>query len=172
MTTTSEGSSYLPLSPVSTTLYASDNSGQNRHTSSFEIPQQIPVHPPTPSNQGDSVTDTNSTSSAQLSSNHSVDLNSEENRIDLRILHHVSQDELSRKAAKFKRTVMAVHAIVTQKLYKSRSSSLETYFRDSWKISRAQVYRFLDCALVLKVCMFCVYVFFSSSFSITWAFLL
>ena len=47
--------------------------------------------------------------------------------------------------------MLAVDQIVNQKLYKSKSSSLEQYFRDVWKISRAQVYRFIDSACVLKV---------------------
>jgi hypothetical protein len=60
--------------------------------------------------------------------------------------------EVSRKRQKrFKRTVMSVHAIVSHKLYKAKSSSLENYFKESWNISRAQVYRFLDCAWVLQV---------------------
>ncbi|KAJ3092659.1 hypothetical protein HK102_004652 [Quaeritorhiza haematococci] len=64
-----------------------------------------------------------------------------------------SSDSLSaaaKKHRKFKRTVMAVNNIVSNKLYKERTSSLEAYFKDYWKISRAQVYRFLDCASVLK----------------------
>lgn len=58
----------------------------------------------------------------------------------------------ARKQDRFRRTVLAVDQIVNQKLYKSKSSSLEQYFRDVWKISRAQVYRFIDSACVLKVC--------------------
>ncbi|KAJ3024773.1 hypothetical protein HK097_006849, partial [Rhizophlyctis rosea] len=45
---------------------------------------------------------------------------------------------------------MAVHDIVTSKLYRTKNVSLEKYFREEWKISRAQVYRFMDCAVVLK----------------------
>ncbi|KAJ3123986.1 hypothetical protein HK098_001472 [Nowakowskiella sp. JEL0407] len=77
-------------------------------------------------------------------------LKQEEQRIDLKVLHHLNRDDINQKQNRFKRTVIAVHAIVSHKLYKSKSSSLEAYFRDSWKISRAQVYRFLDCAVVLK----------------------
>jgi len=40
--------------------------------------------------------------------------------------------------------------LLTKKLYKACAPSLEIYFRDVWKISRAQVYRFLDCATVLN----------------------
>ncbi|TPX71868.1 hypothetical protein SpCBS45565_g00937 [Spizellomyces sp. 'palustris'] len=77
-------------------------------------------------------------------------LKQEEQRIDLKVLHHLNRDDHRKKQKRFKRTVMAVHAIVSHKLYKSKASSLEAYFRDAWKISRAQVYRFLDCAVVLK----------------------
>jgi len=40
---------------------------------------------------------------------------------------------------------MAAHTIVSQKLYKTKSRTVESYFRDVWKIYRASVYRFLDC---------------------------
>jgi len=43
---------------------------------------------------------------------------------------------------------MAAHAIVSQKLYKTKSQTVESYFRDVWKISRASVYRFLDCGML------------------------
>jgi hypothetical protein len=55
------------------------------------------------------------------------------------------------KQERFRKTVMAAHEIVTQKLYKAKAPSLEAYFKSIWKISRAQVYRFLDCATVLSV---------------------
>ncbi|KAI9208951.1 uncharacterized protein BJ171DRAFT_487907 [Polychytrium aggregatum] len=77
-------------------------------------------------------------------------LEKEEQRIDLKVLHHVTRDDAKRRMKRFRRTVMAVHAIVHQKIYKKKASSLETYFKDVWSISRAQVYRFLDCAVVLK----------------------
>jgi hypothetical protein len=70
-----------------------------------------------------------------------------EQNIEQNVLHVMSK----KKERRFKRTIMAVHAIVSQKLYKAKASSLEVYFKDSWNISRAQVYRFLDCAWVLKV---------------------
>ncbi|KAJ3133817.1 hypothetical protein HK101_004413, partial [Irineochytrium annulatum] len=45
---------------------------------------------------------------------------------------------------------MAVSVIVTKKLYRHKVTNLETYFRDVFQISRAQVYRFLDCSSVIK----------------------
>lgn len=51
----------------------------------------------------------------------------------------------------FPRTVLAIHHIVDSKLYKARKPSLEAYFKDRFQISRAQVYRFMDSALVLQV---------------------
>lgn len=53
--------------------------------------------------------------------------------------------------ALFSATVDAVQIIVRDKLYKARAKSLESYFNVSWHISRAQVYRYLDCASVLDV---------------------
>ena len=78
-----------------------------------------------------------------------LELKQAEQEIDQNVFNAISK----KKQKRFKRTVMAVHAIVTHKLYKTKASSLEVYFKDSWNISRAQVYRFLDCAWVLKVCL-------------------
>ncbi|KAI8803608.1 hypothetical protein BJ742DRAFT_491979 [Cladochytrium replicatum] len=77
-------------------------------------------------------------------------LKQEEQRIDLNVLHLSSSDDHQKKQKRFKRTVFGVLTIVHHKFYKSKANSLESYFRDAWKISRAQVYRFIDCALVLK----------------------
>ncbi|ORY44488.1 hypothetical protein BCR33DRAFT_716998 [Rhizoclosmatium globosum] len=73
-----------------------------------------------------------------------------EAEIDLKILNQVSGDALEVRQDKFKKTVTAVQAIVAKKLYRAKSVSLELYFKEHWKISRAQVYRFLDCAAVLQ----------------------
>ncbi|KAI8620817.1 hypothetical protein BC830DRAFT_423699 [Chytriomyces sp. MP71] len=70
--------------------------------------------------------------------------------IDLKILNHVTGEDLEMRQRKFTKTVCAVQNIVTKKLYKEKSVSLEVYFKEFWKISRAQVYRFLDCATVLN----------------------
>ncbi|KAJ3013254.1 hypothetical protein HKX48_005857 [Thoreauomyces humboldtii] len=80
----------------------------------------------------------------------SLKLKREEEQIDLKVLHHLNKDDSRKKQKRFKRTVLAVHRIVTHKLYRTKARSLEAYFRDAWKISRAQVYRFLDCAVILK----------------------
>ena len=55
------------------------------------------------------------------------------------------------KAQKFRQMVYDIYQIVTHKLYKLTASSLEGYFRNNWKISRAQVYRYLDAAAVFSV---------------------
>ena len=86
---------------------------------------------------------------SSVSSRH-MELKKVEQEIDRNVFHSLSK----RKQKRFKRTVMSIHAIVTHKLYKAKSSSLELYFKDSWNISRAQVYRFLDSAWVLKVSVF------------------
>ena len=80
-------------------------------------------------------------------SSRQMELKKVEQEIDRNVFNSLSK----RKQKRFKRTVMSIHAIVTHKLYKAKASSLEVYFKDSWNISRAQVYRFLDCAWVLKV---------------------
>lgn len=50
----------------------------------------------------------------------------------------------------FIRTLEAVHCIVKQKLYRARRCTMEQYFSIYHNISRAQVYRLLDCHSVLK----------------------
>ena len=60
-----------------------------------------------------------------------------ESKIDLKVLHHMTRDERLRQDH-FHETVMAVFDIVENKLYKGRSANLEQYFREFWKISRAQ----------------------------------
>ena len=84
---------------------------------------------------------------SETESNVSSELKKTEQEIDQGVFHLLSK----KKQKRFKRTVFAVHAIVTHKLYKSKASSLESYFKTSWNISRAQVYRFLDSAWVLQV---------------------
>ncbi|KAI9175403.1 hypothetical protein H9P43_006764 [Blastocladiella emersonii ATCC 22665] len=49
----------------------------------------------------------------------------------------------------FMRTLMAVHTIVKDKLYRARQCTMEQYFTQFHKISRAQVYRLLDCHTIL-----------------------
>ena len=91
-------------------------------------------------------------------------LDAQERLMDSRVLHvntlsalpapsspHVGMTDVDHKQERFRKTVMAAHEIVTQKLYKAKAPSLEAYFKSVWKISRAQVYRFLDCATVLTV---------------------
>ncbi|KAI9140432.1 hypothetical protein BKA69DRAFT_1125690 [Paraphysoderma sedebokerense] len=53
-------------------------------------------------------------------------------------------------AARFLRTIAAVNTIVQSKLYRIKSISLEDYFKKTFNISRAQVYRLIDCAIVVK----------------------
>ncbi|KAJ3340867.1 hypothetical protein HDU93_006159 [Gonapodya sp. JEL0774] len=73
-----------------------------------------------------------------------------ESQIDSQVFHYLSRDDYSKKQERFRKTVMAADAIVKGKLYKAKAPSLEAYFREVWKISRAQVYRFIDCAQVLE----------------------
>ncbi|KAJ3045866.1 hypothetical protein HDV00_006130 [Rhizophlyctis rosea] len=96
-----------------------------------------------------------------------------ESNIDTSVMHHSVKDDAQRASGRrgstsrgvrkggvkkgwdrnqevFYRTMVAVRSIVRNKLYKRRTSSLETYFRKRWRVSRAQVYRFMDCARVLQ----------------------
>ncbi len=50
----------------------------------------------------------------------------------------------------FLETVAGVHEIVTSRLYRCEANSLEAYFNSHWGISRAQVYRYMDCFFVLN----------------------
>ena len=45
----------------------------------------------------------------------------------------------------------AIEFIIKNKLYKLTAQNLEQYFLKEYDVSRAQVYRLVDCACVLKV---------------------
>jgi hypothetical protein len=51
----------------------------------------------------------------------------------------------------FLRTLNAVSTIVKDKLYRGRCCTMEQYFSARHKISRAQVYRLLDCHTIIDV---------------------
>ena len=55
------------------------------------------------------------------------------------------------KNERFRKTALAVHEIVSRRAYKNEYTSLEAYFRAKWRMSRAQVYRFMDAAYVYQV---------------------
>ncbi|ORX76612.1 hypothetical protein BCR32DRAFT_296148 [Anaeromyces robustus] len=76
------------------------------------------------------------------------ELRKQENLMEMDVLHYKDNDQ--RRQDGFQKTILAIQNIVSRKLYKACAPSLEVYFRDVWKISRAQVYRFLDCATVLN----------------------
>ncbi|KAG4105897.1 hypothetical protein H8356DRAFT_1629697 [Neocallimastix lanati (nom. inval.)] len=76
------------------------------------------------------------------------ELKKQEKLMDMDVLHYKDNDQ--RRQDGFQKTILAIQSIVNRKLYKAVAPSLEIYFRDVWKISRAQVYRFLDCATVLN----------------------
>ncbi|KAJ3108300.1 hypothetical protein HDU96_007555 [Phlyctochytrium bullatum] len=61
------------------------------------------------------------------------DLASAESKIDLNVLSHTNADDAVQKQKRFRRTVFAVQAIVNAKLYRTKSQSLEAYFKDVWK---------------------------------------
>lgn len=70
--------------------------------------------------------------------------------IDVEALREHSTFE-DHKVQLFKRTVLAVNGVVHRKVYKQYCNSLETYFKDYWNMSRAQVYRYMDCAIIFYV---------------------
>jgi len=76
------------------------------------------------------------------------ELKKQEKLMEMDVLHYKDNDQ--RRQDGFQKTILAIQNIVNRKLYKACAPSLEVYFRDVWKISRAQVYRFLDCATVLN----------------------
>jgi hypothetical protein len=76
------------------------------------------------------------------------ELKKQEKLMEMDVLHFKDNDQ--RRQDGFQKTILAIQNIVNRKLYKACAPSLEIYFRDVWKISRAQVYRFLDCATVLN----------------------
>lgn len=61
-----------------------------------------------------------------------------ESLMDMQVLHPQQREDHRLDPEHFMKTVMAVHDIVTVKLYKVRHPNLEAYFREQLKISRAQ----------------------------------
>lgn len=59
-------------------------------------------------------------------------------------------DNAIRTSSKFKQMVYAVYEIIQRKLYKTLDMNVETYFKRKWGISRAQVYRFHNSAMIIK----------------------
>ncbi|XJO77322.1 hypothetical protein BDV3_001916 [Batrachochytrium dendrobatidis] len=57
---------------------------------------------------------------------------------------------LEQKQKQFVETVTAIRAIICRKLYRDEGyDSLQTYFLSKWDVSRAQVYRLMDCWPIL-----------------------
>jgi hypothetical protein len=80
-------------------------------------------------------------------------LQQQEGALSRQVLHNIAAKQ---PLHEFRETVMALFTIVEDKLYKVRFHSLEQYFRTLWGISRAQVYRFYNCARILKVSLNCL----------------
>jgi hypothetical protein len=80
-------------------------------------------------------------------------LQEQELKIHLHVLKHVSQADVPfhQKQRDFSETCFAIRAIIKRKLYRAYSPNLEQYFLKKFKVSRAQVYRLLDCASILDV---------------------
>lgn len=71
---------------------------------------------------------------------------------------HDTQD-IQRRRIEFRQTVFALKAIITKKLYKQSKGGpgmaskvkVADYFKSRWDVSRAQAYRYVDCAPILTV---------------------
>jgi hypothetical protein len=74
-----------------------------------------------------------------------------ETAIDLSSTSCKGKQLVGDKEEGFIRTLTAVHAIVKDKMYRARHCTMEQYFSTCHKISRAQVYRLLDCYTILQV---------------------
>jgi hypothetical protein len=94
------------------------------------------------------MSDTDGTSSKEL-------LRRQEKRISAAFLKHSPKERSLDEGEEgilqvFLETVAGVHEIVTSRLYRCQANSLEAYFNSRWGISRAQVYRYMDCFFVLN----------------------
>jgi len=80
-----------------------------------------------------------------------LELKAAEESIDLKSDSIIREEYLyQKKQERFKKTAFGVQTIVSRKLYRAANLTVEEYFRKKWNISRAQVYRFLDAADVLR----------------------
>ncbi|ORX52515.1 hypothetical protein BCR36DRAFT_30547 [Piromyces finnis] len=80
-----------------------------------------------------------------------LELKAAEESIDLKSDTIIREEYLyQKKQERFKKTAFGVQTIVSRKLYRAANLTVEEYFRKKWNISRAQVYRFLDAADVLR----------------------
>ncbi|KAI8811285.1 hypothetical protein BJ742DRAFT_769222 [Cladochytrium replicatum] len=68
----------------------------------------------------------------------------------LRLPVSTKAEDHALRETRFRMTVAAINEVVLNKKYKRKSQSLEAYFKEQWNMSRAQVYRFVDCGIVLK----------------------
>lgn len=75
------------------------------------------------------------------------ELQEQELRINSDALKDVHRADAS---GDFSESVLAVANIVQYKMYRCLNMSLEDYFRSKFGVSRAQVYRLLDCAQILS----------------------
>ncbi|KAL7747145.1 hypothetical protein RI367_007505 [Sorochytrium milnesiophthora] len=71
----------------------------------------------------------------------------------LRRLEHIIDTHMgdgTDATATFPEFAMAVYRIVDQKLYKCRTGRLDAYFRTQYQLSRAQVYRIIECGEIYE----------------------
>ncbi|KAJ3253978.1 hypothetical protein HK103_007582 [Boothiomyces macroporosus] len=78
-------------------------------------------------------------------------LKEQEELIHTSVLKHSNYDcsSFSEKQLAFAKTCSAIREIIKNKLYRLQSTNLEQYFLKRFNVSRAQVYRLMDCAAVL-----------------------
>ncbi|KAJ3271631.1 hypothetical protein HDV01_006501 [Terramyces sp. JEL0728] len=75
----------------------------------------------------------------------------QEKLISPSVLKHSNYDcsSFGEKQIAFAKTCCAIRTIIKHKLYRVQSTNLEQYFLKRFNVSRAQVYRLMDCAAVL-----------------------
>jgi len=125
------------------------------HHTTSEIPSSSPsydglpnnVVPAKPSSAGSVVS--SSTEGTRFTSLMSL-LESQEKLISPSCIRQSLYPMLTDRDSFFEQTMFAIANICEGKLYRAKSLTLEDYFKHEWSVSRAQVYRFLSCARVLK----------------------
>ncbi|KAJ2997497.1 hypothetical protein HDV02_005458 [Globomyces sp. JEL0801] len=85
-------------------------------------------------------------------------LKTQEALISPTVLKHSQLDNtpFHDKQKAFYNTCFAIRKIIKEKLYRVQSTNLEQYFLKKFNVSRAQVYRLMDCASVLE-CLYGLY---------------
>ncbi|KAI8850301.1 hypothetical protein BC829DRAFT_165159 [Chytridium lagenaria] len=129
--------------------YHHNNASSSSSSSSRSSSANSPPSPPASSSSSSSSSGEGSSSSSSTTSASKDGTAFKGHASSSGCPHHL--EAILERQERFQRTVVAISNIVGKKLYRYKVSNLEAYFKEVFHISRAQVYRFLDCVLVLKV---------------------